>query len=63
MSAFENATQFFHACESLKGWEGCKQYVAPEALFSAQCEPLVDVSTVSVHRVDGGVGKRPPLGL
>ncbi len=49
MSAFENATQFFHSCESLKGWEGCKQYVAPDAPFSAQCEPLVDVSTVEAY--------------
>ena len=46
MSAFETATDFFHACETLKGWEGCKQYVAPGAVFSAQCEPLVDIDTV-----------------
>lgn len=46
MSAFETATDFFHACESLKGWEGCKQYVAPGAKFSAQSEPLVDVDSV-----------------
>lgn len=46
MSAFENATKFFHACESLKGWDGCKQYVAPGARFTAQCEPLVDVNSV-----------------
>lgn len=46
MSAFENATKFFHACESLTGWEGCKQYVATDAPFSAQSEPLVDIKTV-----------------
>ena len=46
MTAFETATDFFHACETLKGWEGCKQYVAPGAKFSAQCEPLVDIDTV-----------------
>ncbi len=46
MSAFENATKFFHACESGKGWEGCKQYVAPGAPFEAQSEPLVDVKWV-----------------
>ncbi len=46
MSAFENATKFFHACESLEGWEGCKQYVAADAPFSAQSEPLVDIKTV-----------------
>ncbi len=46
MPAFDNATSFFHACESLKGWDGCKQYVAADAPFSAQSEPLVDVKTV-----------------
>ena len=46
MSAFEVATNFFHACENLKGWEGCKQFVAPGAKFCAQCEPLVDLDTV-----------------
>jgi len=46
MDAFENATNFFHACESLTGWEGCKQYVAADAPFSAQSEPLVDIETV-----------------
>ena len=38
MSEFELATNFFHACESLKGWEGCKDYVAEGATFSAQCD-------------------------
>lgn len=46
MSAFETATNFFHACEGLKGWEGCKQYVAPAAKFTAQSEPLVGIDTV-----------------
>ena len=49
MSAFENATKFFHACESLKGWDGCKHYVAPGARFTAQCEPLVDVNSVEAY--------------
>ena len=46
MSAFENAIGFFHACESLKGWDGCQQYVADGASFNAHCEPLVDIDTV-----------------
>ena len=46
MTLFETATEFFHACESLKGWAGCQQYVARNAVFSAQSEPLVDVATV-----------------
>lgn len=28
MSAFDTATNFFHACETLQGWEGCKEFVA-----------------------------------
>jgi hypothetical protein len=49
MSAFDNATKFFHACESLEGWDACKQYVAPDAAFAAQSEPLVDVGTVQAY--------------
>ena len=46
MSAFDTATRFFHACEGLEGWEGCKQYVAPGASFVAQSESLVEIDTV-----------------
>ena len=46
MESFENATKFFHACESLKGWDVCQQYIADGATFSAQCEPLVDIDNV-----------------
>ncbi len=63
MSAFDNATKFFHACESLKGWDGCKQYVEAEAPFSAQSEPLVDITTVQGY-ADWmmGFGKTPAKG-
>ena len=30
------AKQFFDACETGKGWAGCKQYCHPAATFSAQ---------------------------
>ena len=46
MSAYENAKKFYEACESGSGWDGCKQYVADGAEFSAQSEPLVDITTV-----------------
>lgn len=63
MSAFDNATKFFHACESLKGWEGCKQYVAPGAPFTAQSEPLVDVNSVEAYTEwMAAVGKNPLKG-
>lgn len=46
MSKMEVATAFFHACERLEGSAGCAQYVADGATFTAQSEPLVDISTV-----------------
>ena len=36
MTAFENATQFFIACEAPAGWAGCQPYVAEGATFTAQ---------------------------
>ena len=46
MSLFENAKKFFHDCESLAGWDACKDYVAENAQFVAQCEPLTEIKTV-----------------
>ncbi|NIW37606.1 MAG: hypothetical protein GWN02_15200 [Gemmatimonadetes bacterium] len=49
MSAFENATRFFHACESSEGWEACRPYVEPDASFEAQAGPLVEIDTVQAY--------------
>ena len=49
MSGFETATRFFHTCESAKGWGECSQFVEPDAPFSAQSEPLVDLKTVEAY--------------
>jgi len=46
MNSFKNAETFFHNCESSKGWDSCKDYVAENATFDAQSEPLVGVTTV-----------------
>jgi hypothetical protein len=63
MSAFETATKFFHACESLEGWEGCKGYVGDGATFTAQCEPLVDIDTVEAYcEWMAGLGNGPLKG-
>ena len=40
------ARDFFEACETGKGWEGCKAYCTDGATFSAQAEPLLDVTTL-----------------
>ncbi|HET8670739.1 MAG TPA: nuclear transport factor 2 family protein [Candidatus Saccharimonadales bacterium] len=49
MTAFKNAKKFFTACEAPEGWEGCKPYVAEEATFRAQSEPLVEIKTVQAY--------------
>jgi hypothetical protein len=43
------AQAFFEACETGKGWEGCKAYCSPNATFSAQAEPLLDVKTLEQY--------------
>jgi hypothetical protein len=43
------AEEFFHACETGKGWEVCSTYCAPDATFSAQAEPLLDVKTLAQY--------------
>lgn len=43
------ASKFFEACETGKGWEGCKEFCKPDATFSAQAEPLVDVNSMEQY--------------
>ncbi len=40
------AKQFFDACETGKGWEGCQKYCHPGATFSAQSGVLADIETL-----------------
>ena len=40
------AMQFFDACETGKGWEGCSAYCHPDATFSAQADALGEVTTL-----------------
>ena len=42
----EIGRKFFDACETGKGWEGCKAYCKPDATFAAQAEPLADIKTL-----------------
>ena len=44
-----NANDFFVACETGKGWEGCKAYCAPNATFAAQAEPLAGIKTLAEY--------------
>ncbi|MGE3296376.1 MAG: ester cyclase [Porticoccaceae bacterium] len=48
-SILESAKLFFEACETGKGWDGCKAYCHSGASFSAQSEALADVGTVEAY--------------
>lgn len=43
------AEKFFDACESGKGWDGCKPYCHANATFSAQADALNGVGTVEAY--------------
>ncbi len=50
MTAIQDiAEKFFDACETGKGWEGCKPYCLPEATFSAQAGALAGVDTLQAY--------------
>jgi hypothetical protein len=49
MSGFDVAKRFFEACEQPLGWDGCREYVAEGAPFTAQCEPLEGIDTVEAY--------------
>ena len=42
----DTAHAFFVACETGKGWAGCKSYCTPGATFSSQAEPLAEIKTL-----------------
>ncbi len=48
-SITEIARKFFEACETGRGWDSCKAYCTPDATFSAQAEPLVDVKSLQQY--------------
>jgi predicted ester cyclase len=43
------AEAFFTACETGKGWAACSHYCTPQATFSAQSEPLLDLKTLEQY--------------
>jgi hypothetical protein len=49
MTEFDRAKQFFAACEAPLGWEGCSEFVADNASFVAQSEPLASIKTVQEY--------------
>jgi len=49
MTMKETAMGFFEACESGKGWEGCREYCHPDATFAAQAGALDGVKTLAAY--------------
>ena len=43
------AEDFFAACETGKGWSVCSAYCTPDATFTAQAEPLLEVNTLAQY--------------
>lgn len=43
------AKQFFDACETGKGWDGCKEFCHSGATFSAQAHALSEIETVESY--------------
>jgi len=60
----ETAKTFFDACEKGEGWEGCSAYCHDDASFSAQAEPLADISTLQDYAdwMKGAVVLMPDAG-
>jgi predicted ester cyclase len=46
MSISETAMTFYDACESGKGWDGCKAWCHDGATFSCQADALADTTTL-----------------
>ena len=45
-SITEVAQQFFDACETGKGWQGCQQYCTANATFRSEAGPLAEMKTL-----------------
>lgn len=45
----ETAMKFFEACEAGKGWEACRAWCSPDASFSCQADPLVEVRSLQAY--------------
>lgn len=48
-SNIEQAKRFFEACETGKGWEGCKTYCHSAATFSSQTGALSGIDTLKSY--------------
>ena len=49
MTMKDTAQRFFDACESGKGWEGCRHYCHDGATFAAQAAALGGIGTLEAY--------------
>lgn len=49
MTQYETAKAFFEACETGKGWEGCKPFCHEGACFSCQADALAETATLAEY--------------
>ena len=49
MTHYETAKAFFEACETGKGWDGCKTWCHEAATFSCQADVLADTTTLAAY--------------
>ena len=49
MSMSETAMAFFDACETGKGWEGCKEWCHDGASFACQADTLAGITTLDAY--------------
>lgn len=49
MNSFDNAKQFFHNCESAKGWAECAQYVEGDGKFECQSQALSEINDIKTY--------------
>ena len=47
MTKYETARAFFEACETGKGWDGCKPFCQDGATFSCQADALAETTTLA----------------
>ncbi len=47
MTQYETAMAFFDACETGKGWEGCKSWCHEAATFFCQADALAEITTLA----------------
>lgn len=49
MTHAQTARDFFEACETGKGWDGCKTWCQEGATFSCQADALAQTSTLAAY--------------